>query len=684
MNNNDYPNRDALRYANDIYLDVMRSFIVHNLRQVTGENVKQLIEDVLYDNQIDQFNQMSDEHKDIGLAIDFSYIPHIIKEYWDIFGEKFDGDLVSQNMLWIIRKGRNKCEHRANDLDIEFVLTHLFLISDILKIINRSDKHIEVINLRNELLTSDTNKIIATLSERIEREETEKKQYKSQYLESERQLEKIKKEQSESKERIDELLEIKNQKEKLEKDITKLSKDQKETEDAWNMTEMSLKSKEKQLNDEIKAHDSLKEHVSSLNVQIEATENENNRYKMKLEDEKKSNRKQLEKMSDKYEVLEKEVGDYKASLNEIQKRLHTTSFPVFPSFDTDTSVRILDRRNKDGKYRSSYITNLLELKQPSIIYVESEEKTDAFFTHIAGEKAEFIGRHNGFSSEDEEKELLEKLTNGELIAIVSNATFPTITEQVIIEHFVFCHPIVDLEKFCKQCHPAFISDQNSYLHLIYDTTLLFDAYRQELIQKYPDRDTLKNIYNSVKEHGKTVNLEQLSQGLDMNQTVLETGLSIFEELQFIELIDQEVKLLDSENKQLEDSKIYSEGKELFEKINLESFQIGKESIEKIYEKITNYLSNEKNQVIDEQEHNHSDINNGNQNETTNHNTEENENTEMAYTQNRIQEIMTDEQVNVIRLRSAAGEPLSMLSKEFGLSSTAILGIVNMNIGPDEE
>ena len=37
MNSNDYPNRDALRKANDIYLDVMRSFIVHNLKQITGK-----------------------------------------------------------------------------------------------------------------------------------------------------------------------------------------------------------------------------------------------------------------------------------------------------------------------------------------------------------------------------------------------------------------------------------------------------------------------------------------------------------------------------------------------------------------------------------------------------------------------------------------------------------------------
>ena len=219
-------------------------------------------------------------------------------------------------------------------------------------------------------------------------------------------------------------------------------------------------------------------------------------------------------MSDKCEGLEKVAEDYKARLNVIEKQLHTTTLPVYPSYQIDASVRVLDRRNTDKK---SYLTNLLEINQPSIIYVDSEEKTDVFFTHIAGEKAALIGRHNEYSPENEEKELLGKLSNSDLIAIVSNATFPTITEQHNIEHFVFCHPILDIDEFCKQCQPAFIPNQNTFLHLIYDTTQEFDAYSQELIQKYPDRDTLKVIYEYVKEHGKTdekpLNLEQLYQEL---------------------------------------------------------------------------------------------------------------------------------------------------------------------------
>ncbi len=676
MNNNDYPNRDALRKANDIYLDVMRSFIVHNLKQITGENVQQLIEDVLYENQIDQFRQMLKEHNDIGSAIDFTHIPHIIKVYWeDIFADKFENDLVMQSMHWLIRKGRNICEHRsANDLEIEFTQTHLFLISDVLKVINRSDKQDEVVNLLNEILSSDYQKKITELSEQIEKVETEKKEYKSQYLETDRKLEDMKKEQLEDKERIDELLDIKNEKEQLEKDNAKLSKDLKDTEDAWNLTDMSLKSKEKQLNDEIKAHDSLKEHVSSLTEQIEATENENNRYKTKLDDEKKSNKKQLESMSDKCEVLEKETKDYKARLNSIENQLHTTTLPVYPLYQIDSSVRVLDRRNTDKK---AYLTNLLELKQPTIIYVDSEEKTEVFFTHIAGEKADSIGRHNEYASETEERELLGKLSNNDLIAIVSNATFPTITEQHIIEHFVFCHPILDLDEFCKQCQPAFIPNQNTFLHLIYDTTQEFDSYREELTQKYPDRDTLKVIYGYINEYGKPVNIEQLYQGLDLKNTTIETGIDIFEELQFIEIIDQEIKLLPAENKQLEESKIYCEGKKLKEKVNREAYQLGMDSIENLWEKIHETLGVEKEHIIHEQEVNTYGTNNGSQLETEIDKTDVTE-TEKVDTPKNTQAKVNAEQVRDIRERAADGESLSYLSKEYGMSTTAILNIVNHN------
>ena len=109
-----YPNRDALRDANDIYLDTMRPFIIHHLKRVQGKKVENLIEDALDPGQADKFWEKLDEDDDIESAIDFSYFPQIIQRQWkDAFGQRFNWDLNFQSMLWLIRKGRNSCEHLA-------------------------------------------------------------------------------------------------------------------------------------------------------------------------------------------------------------------------------------------------------------------------------------------------------------------------------------------------------------------------------------------------------------------------------------------------------------------------------------------------------------------------------------------------------------------------------------------
>ena len=56
-----YPNRDALRQANDIYLDAMRPFIIRLLNQVPGEAAEDLIQDALMPEQQNAFWQKLDE-----------------------------------------------------------------------------------------------------------------------------------------------------------------------------------------------------------------------------------------------------------------------------------------------------------------------------------------------------------------------------------------------------------------------------------------------------------------------------------------------------------------------------------------------------------------------------------------------------------------------------------------------
>ena len=676
MSTNDYPNRDALRKANDIYLDVMRSFIIHNLRQVKGEQVEHLIEDVLYDNQVDQFRRMLSEHDDIESAVDFTYIPHIVKKYWDtIFGEKFEGDLVSQSVLWLIRKGRNRCEHRTkDDLEIEFTRTHLFLISDILDVINRPDKKSEVDKIRDEFLSDEATRQISEIEDQIENIETEKKEYKGKLIKANKRIEELEKEQTEHEKRIGQLEEIEKEKIQLEERNTKLSTELEETEGAWKLSEEHLKTKDKQLRDEIDAHNSLKEHISSLNEQIEVEKNEKDEYKKQLAEISREKADLLEQLSSNDNLLNILSID-----NQTVKR-------IYPHLSTDSQVRVLDRRNTDKK---SYLTNLLELKQPSIIYVDSEEKVNIFLTHIAGKKAASIGIHYGYISETEEAEMLEKLENGDFIAIVSNAPFSTIPEQHCIENFVFCHPILDIDDFYKQCQPAFVPIQKAYLHFIYDTMQDFQVYKEDLVRKYPDEDTLREFYKEIraliKSNGECVNHKLLSDELDIKNGNIETGIAIFHELGLIEKTEDNIKLIEnSDRKELDASRIYSEGEKLRAKVNSETYQFGMGPIESIWEKIVENIGIENNQIIREQNDDVYETKNETRDERDTETTNEKDAEPTDTSSTRPRSKVNEEQVKDIRKRSDEGESLSSLGREFGISSTAIWNIVNRNTWKDVE
>ena len=73
MNTNDYPNRDALRKANDIYLDVMRSFIFRCLDLIPGETAESIIKTHIG----------HDSDYPIKDAIDFDDIPFLFRTYWN-------------------------------------------------------------------------------------------------------------------------------------------------------------------------------------------------------------------------------------------------------------------------------------------------------------------------------------------------------------------------------------------------------------------------------------------------------------------------------------------------------------------------------------------------------------------------------------------------------------------------
>lgn len=267
---------------------------------------------------------------------------------------------------------------------------------------------------------------------------------------------------------------------------------------------------------------------------------------------------------------------------------------IFPSFETDSAVRILDRRGTDKR---NYLLALLEQKQPTIIYVQSEEKIDQLRDLVGSEKAAMIEKHSEQTSETEETEILERLRTGELVAIVSDTTFSTLAQSHRVEHFVFCHLVTGLDAFFERCQPAFTLANNAYLHLIYNSEQDMDG----LVQKYPDRDVLEKMYpeltNLAETNGNFIQIENLYSELDIAKLGIETGLAIFEDLQLIERTGNGIKLLPPAGKKLDESEIYRKGEKL--KREAEDFQTfqGKHSIEHIWEKMLEALNVDSKQIL---------------------------------------------------------------------------------------
>ena len=242
---------------------------------------------------------------------------------------------------------------------------------------------------------------------------------------------------------------------------------------------------------------------------------------------------------------------------------------------------------------------MLEQKQPTIIYVQSEEKIDQLLTLVGPEKATVIAVHNAQTSTAEGAKIWEKLGRGELVAIVSDTTFSTLTQSHRVEHFVFCHLAPSLDAFFDRCQPAFTSEKNTYLHLIYNS----EQDMEGLVQKYPDRDVLEKMYPELKKlaetNGNFIKIENLYSKLDIAKLDIETGLAIFEDLQLLERNGESLKLLPPTGKKLDESEIYRRGEKLKkETADFVDFQF-EHSIEQIWEKMLEKLKVDSNQILRE-------------------------------------------------------------------------------------
>lgn len=249
-------------------------------------------------------------------------------------------------------------------------------------------------------------------------------------------------------------------------------------------------------------------------------------------------------------------------LEEFRVRERSPNQTVFPPSDFPSSGRVVDSRDKDKK---EYLLGLLKNNNRCIIYVHSPDKIEQLLTHVLPEHAESIGRHDHTTTLEAEIKLLEKLKSGEIIAVVSS---DTISESAIdsapdLEHVVFCHLTKQSADFFSRSKPAANTQNTTMLHLLYNTKTDVELLQNALNKEVPDRKFLTQLYQKLNHFAGTnyIGVESLTESFtDIPKQVINTGLTIFEELGFIENKTESdrhtVKLLPSEKKQLNRSSTY--------------------------------------------------------------------------------------------------------------------------------
>ena len=604
MSTSKYSNRDALNQALDLYLDAMFLFVSECLdEQSIREALRLLSGDDLSENM---------EVKDIAALIKRHWSKCFKEEFKiiDRYGKTRYYDARSVTSL--IVEGRNQVSHqRLKELDPEFTRSQLFLIAEVLGKINEPDAQGEVETIRDQLF-DDTSERLETVSEPSKAVEVEKTKYEKSIAKLESHLADAKKSNKElSKQIIDNAVKLDEKKEELEKLSERLvgaKLDGKEYEKRLNSTSKQLEKVQTE-------HSACEERLTTISDQLASIEAKRDDYKKHLETastqldsvkvERSTFEERLTATSNELALVQakKNASDrYLAVTRNLLTTVGIRDQSVFPPLKTDSVVRILDRR---GMNKRDYLLELLEQKQPTIIYVQSEEMVETLLDHIVPEKADSIEKHGEQTSKAEEMEILEKLEGGELIAVVSSSTISTLPNPHHIEHFVFCHPVPDLDEFFKQCQPAFTSERNTYLHLIYNSEQDVEHLNKWLVQKYPEREVLEKLYPELKKFterdGNFINTENLYSESDIAKLSIETGIAVFEELQLLERNGESIKLLAPAGKKLDESEIYNRGEKLKEETaDFRAFQL-EHSIEQIWEKIVEKLNVDTEHILRERD-----------------------------------------------------------------------------------
>ena len=277
---------------------------------------------------------------------------------------------------------------------------------------------------------------------------------------------------------------------------------------------------------------------------------------------------------------------------EIHAEGRDMNWNVFPRLDDESSVKIADRRNTKKR---DYLLKLLEREESCIIYVQNKEMLDCLLTKILPESIEGIVRHDETTSGEEEATLLQQLERGELRTIASSSSLSSCEAFPFVKHVVFCHLTPSPDLFFKRCAPAFATEETSCLHLIYgdaDGTEM----RNWIAKKYPEKAELQQLYGGIRKTIQSNGAEGYPETAMLNGALgppatVETGLTIFEELEFIERYAESghrlVKPRPAQKSDLSRSPTYLRGQWIKQTSpSFVEFQL-KESIESMWERIEN-------------------------------------------------------------------------------------------------
>ncbi len=608
LSTTDYRNQEALNGALNIYRTYMRAFIITHLRKIPNTNVEDVVIDSVNDRRAGEIDRsLNESDRDIRSLIDIDDFPLLINANWeDAFEGPLNDDRDFRNQLWLIKTCRDQswAHPPEGDAESEGTRAYLFLITDVLRKIRKPDKQSEVEAIRDELFP-DT-------AERLEKAEEDNVKYKKSLAEAEKRLATAESEKNKYVEKNAALSKQVDEKESQRKKLDRQLKGKRTQNDKY---KKDIAGAKQRLKESEAAQADYKNRLETKLKELKDTEVEKNDYKERFE----TTSKELEEAKTEWQAcednlkaksdqLEDAVGAWMTSMESLtaMRKLFMTATigepkiqAVFPPIETDAIVRILDRRNVDKK---NFLLALLKQKQPTIIYVQSEERIDQLLTLVGPEKADVIGKCNERTSEAEEKEILGKLENGELIAVVSNTAFSTLAAAHCIEHFVFCHLVPGLDEFYKQCEPAFTSGKNTYLHLIYNGKEDIKGLNLFLEQEPPDREKLGEHYRELKKHvaeNRDFN-EHVKTDVDLKILKLqfETMLTIFEELRLLEQNEGWIKFLPTPSKEnsLYNSETYCD---IVEKLKQEivDFYL-KQPIEQIWEILLKELNVDNEQILE--------------------------------------------------------------------------------------